>query len=33
VLEERANEDGAFFRVRGEQETLNGLQEQLSQAR
>jgi GTP-binding protein HflX len=33
VLEERADEDGAFFRVRGEQETLNGLQEQLSQAR
>ena len=33
VLEERADEEGAFFRVRGEQETLNSLQEQLGQAR
>ena len=33
VLEERADEEGAFFRVRGEQETLNSLREQLGQAR
>ncbi len=33
VLEERADEEGAFFRVRGELDTLNGLQEQLSQQR
>ncbi len=33
VLEERSDEDGAFLRVRGEQETLNGLQNQLGQAR
>ncbi|MFN3750800.1 MAG: GTPase HflX [Thiobacillus sp.] len=31
VLEERADEAGAFFRVRGEQETLIGLRERLSQ--
>jgi GTP-binding protein HflX len=29
VLQERADEDGAFFRVRGESETLNRLREQL----
>ncbi|MDZ7594583.1 MAG: GTPase HflX [Thiobacillus sp.] len=33
VLEERADEDGAFFRVRGEQETLDSLREQFGQAR
>ncbi|HWR77272.1 MAG TPA: GTPase HflX [Thiobacillus sp.] len=33
VLEERADDEGAFFRVRGEQETLNSLREQLGQAR
>ncbi len=33
VLEERADEEGAFFRVRGEQEALNSLREQLDQAR
>jgi GTP-binding protein HflX len=33
VLEERADEEGAFFRVRGEQETLDSLREQFSQAR
>jgi len=33
VLEERADEEGAFFRVRGEQETLDSLREQLGQAR
>ncbi|KVW99662.1 GTPase HflX [Thiobacillus denitrificans] len=32
VLDERADEEGAFFRVRGEQETLNSLREQLGQA-
>ena len=29
VLEERANNDGAFLRVRGESDTVNGLREQL----
>ncbi|HSJ82080.1 MAG TPA: GTPase HflX [Thiobacillus sp.] len=33
VLEERADEEGAFFRVRGEQETLDSLREQFGQAR
>ncbi|AAZ97316.1 putative GTP-binding protein [Thiobacillus denitrificans ATCC 25259] len=33
VLEERSDEDGAFFHVRGEQETLNGLRDQLGHAR
>ncbi len=33
VLEERADEEGALFRVRGEQETLDSLREQLGQAR
>jgi GTP-binding protein HflX len=33
VLDERADDEGAFFRVRGEQETLNSLLEQLGQAR
>jgi GTP-binding protein HflX len=33
VLEERAEEEGAFFRVRGEQATLDSLREQLGQAR
>jgi len=33
VLEERADEEGAFFRVRGEQDTLDSLREQLGQAR
>ena len=33
VLEERADEDGAFFRVRGEQGALDSLREQLGQAR
>ncbi|MEW6025654.1 MAG: GTPase HflX, partial [Pseudomonadota bacterium] len=32
VLEERADEAGAFFRVRAGQETLASLREQLSQA-
>ncbi|MGK2952516.1 MAG: GTPase HflX [Thiobacillus sp.] len=32
VLEERADEEGAFFRVRGEQGALDGLHEQLGQA-
>ena len=32
VLEERADDDGAFFRVRGDQETLSSLREQLAQA-
>jgi GTP-binding protein HflX len=31
VLEERADEEGAFFRVRGEQEALDGLREQFDQ--
>lgn len=31
VLEERADEEGAFFRVRGEQEALDSLREQLGQ--
>jgi GTP-binding protein HflX len=33
VLDERADEEGAFFRVRGEQETLNSLREEFGQAR
>jgi GTP-binding protein HflX len=33
VLEERADDEGALFRVRGEQETLNSLREQLGQTR
>ena len=33
VLEERADEEGAFFRVRGEQETLDSLREQFGQVR
>ncbi|MHB1188532.1 GTPase HflX [Thiobacillus sp.] len=33
VLEERADDEGAFFRVRGEQEVLNSLREQFGQAR
>ncbi|HQS81247.1 MAG TPA: GTPase HflX [Thiobacillus sp.] len=33
VLEERADEEGAFFRVRGDQETLDSLREQFGQAR
>ena len=33
VLEERADADGAFFRVRGELVTLTGLREQFSQLR
>jgi len=33
VLEERADEEGAFFRVRGEQEPLDSLREQFGQAR
>jgi len=33
VLDERADDEGAFFRVRGEQETLSSLLEQLGQAR
>jgi len=33
VLEERAEEDGAFFRVRAGQENLDNLREQLGQAR
>ena len=33
VLEERADEDGAFFRVRGEPDTVNGLREQFGQTR
>ncbi len=33
VLEERADEEGAFFRVRSDQEALNGLLERLGQAR
>ena len=33
VLEERAEEEGAIFRVRGEQDTLDSLREQLGQAR
>ncbi|MDO9219731.1 MAG: GTPase HflX, partial [Thiobacillus sp.] len=33
VLEERADDEGAFFRVRSEQETLDSLREQLDQAR
>ena len=32
VLSERAEEEGAFFKVRSEQETLNALREQISQA-
>ena len=32
VLEERADDDGAFFRVRSDQETLSSLREQLAQA-
>ncbi|MGK2951984.1 MAG: hypothetical protein ACSLEZ_06325 [Thiobacillus sp.] len=32
VLEERADEEGAFFRVRGEQGALDSLREQLGQA-
>ena len=31
VLEERADEEGAFFRVRGEQGALDGLREQIGQ--
>jgi len=33
VLEERSDEDGAFFRVRSEQAALDSLREQLEQAR
>ena len=33
VLEERADDEGAFFRVRGEQATLDSLREQFAQAR
>ena len=33
VLEERADEEGAFFRVRGERLALDGLREQFEQAR
>ena len=33
VLGERADDQGAFFQVRGEQATLNGLREQLAQLR
>jgi GTP-binding protein HflX len=33
VLEEHADDAGAFFRVRGEHETLNSLREQLDQVR
>ena len=33
VLDERADHEGAFFRVRGEQGALNSLREQLDQAR
>lgn len=33
VLEERADDEGAFFRVRGEPEVLNSLREQFGQAR
>jgi GTP-binding protein HflX len=32
VLDERADEDGAFFRVRGEQDVLDSLREKLGQA-
>ncbi len=32
VLEERADDDGAFFRIRGEPETVNGLLAQFTQA-
>ena len=33
VLDERADEEGAFFRVRGEQGALDSLREQIDQAR
>ncbi len=33
VLEERADDEGAFFRVRGEAETINKLREQFSRVR
>ena len=33
VLEERADSEGAFFRVRGEPDTVNGLREQFGQTR
>jgi GTPase len=33
VLDERADDEGALFRVRGEQETLNSLRERFAQAR
>jgi GTP-binding protein HflX len=33
VLEERADDEGAFFRVRGEREAVEGLHEQFGQAR
>ena len=33
VLEERADGEGAFFRVRGEPDTVNGLREQFGQTR
>ena len=33
MIEERADGDGAFFRVRGDQATLNSLQERITQAR
>ena len=33
VLEERADNDGAFFRVRGEAITIEGLQDQLGTKR
>ena len=33
VIEERADEDGAFFQVRGEADTLTALREQLATLR
>jgi GTP-binding protein HflX len=33
VLNERADDEGAFFRVRGEQRVLDGLREQFGLAR
>ena len=33
VLEERADEEGSFFRVRGDADVVNGLREQLGQGR
>ena len=32
VLEERADEDGAVLRVRGEQDTVNGFRERFAKA-